>query len=51
MRPLRREIQVIFQDPYGSLNPRRRVGSIIGDAFAIHGIDDGLGPQGAGSRS
>jgi oligopeptide/dipeptide ABC transporter ATP-binding protein len=39
MRPLRREIQVIFQDPYGSLNPRRRVGSIIGDPFAIHGID------------
>ena len=32
MRPLRREIQMIFQDPYGSLNPRRRVGSIIGDA-------------------
>src|SRR6202044_1541768 len=26
----------IFQDPYGSLNPRRRVGSIIGDPFAIH---------------
>ena len=29
---------MIFQDPYGSLNPRRRVGSIIGDPFAIHGI-------------
>ena len=39
MRPLRREIQMIFQDPYGSLNPRRRVGSIIGDPFVIHGID------------
>ena len=38
MRPLRREIQMIFQDPYGSLNPRRRVGSIIGDPFAIHDI-------------
>jgi oligopeptide/dipeptide ABC transporter ATP-binding protein len=36
MRPLRREIQIIFQDPYGALNPRRRVGSIIGDPFAIH---------------
>ena len=36
MQPLRREIQMIFQDPYGSLNPRRRVGSIIGDPFAIH---------------
>ena len=41
MRPLRREMQLIFQDPYGSLNPRRRVGSIIGDPFAIHGIADG----------
>jgi oligopeptide transport system ATP-binding protein len=38
MRPLRQDIQVIFQDPYGSLNPRRRVGSIIGDPFVIHGI-------------
>jgi oligopeptide/dipeptide ABC transporter ATP-binding protein len=41
MRPLRREIQMIFQDPYGSLNPRRRVGSIIGDPFAIHGTAKG----------
>ena len=41
MRPFRRDIQMIFQDPYGSLNPRRRVGSIIGDPFAIHGIADG----------
>jgi oligopeptide/dipeptide ABC transporter ATP-binding protein len=36
MRPYRREIQMIFQDPYGSLNPRRRVGAIIGDPFAVH---------------
>jgi oligopeptide/dipeptide ABC transporter ATP-binding protein len=36
MTPFRREIQMIFQDPYGSLNPRRRVGAIIGDPFAIH---------------
>jgi peptide/nickel transport system ATP-binding protein/oligopeptide transport system ATP-binding protein len=41
LRPVRREIQMIFQDPYGSLNPRRRVGSIIGDPFAIHGTADG----------
>ena len=41
MRPFRREMQMIFQDPYGSLNPRRRVGSIIGDPFAIHGIASG----------
>ena len=43
LRPVRREIQMIFQDPYGSLNPRRRVGSIIGDAFSIHGIDSKKG--------
>jgi oligopeptide/dipeptide ABC transporter ATP-binding protein len=41
MRPVRRDVQMIFQDPYGSLNPRRRVGSIIGDPFAIHGLADG----------
>jgi oligopeptide/dipeptide ABC transporter ATP-binding protein len=41
MRPIRRDIQMIFQDPYGSLNPRRRVGSIIGDPFAIHGVASG----------
>jgi oligopeptide/dipeptide ABC transporter ATP-binding protein len=38
MEPYRRRMQMVFQDPYGSLNPRRRVGSIIGDPFAIHGI-------------
>ena len=41
MRPLRREIQMIFQDPIGSLNPRRRVGSIIGDPYAIHKLATG----------
>jgi oligopeptide/dipeptide ABC transporter ATP-binding protein len=41
MQPMRRSIQMIFQDPYSSLNPRRRVGSIIGDPFAIHGIATG----------
>jgi oligopeptide/dipeptide ABC transporter ATP-binding protein len=41
LRALRREIQMIFQDPYSSLNPRKRVGTIIGDPFAIHGIAEG----------
>ena len=41
MQPYRRRMQMIFQDPYGSLNPRRRVGSIIGDPFAIHGGAEG----------
>jgi oligopeptide transport system ATP-binding protein len=35
LRPYRLQMQMIFQDPYSSLNPRRRVGSIIGDPFAI----------------
>jgi oligopeptide/dipeptide ABC transporter ATP-binding protein len=41
LRPFRRNIQMIFQDPYGSLNPRRRVGSIIGEPFAVHGLAEG----------
>jgi oligopeptide/dipeptide ABC transporter ATP-binding protein len=41
LRPLRRRMQMVFQDPYGSLNPRRRVGSIIGDPFATNGIATG----------
>ena len=39
MRPLRREMQMIFQDPYSSLNPRQTVGQIIGAPFAIHGTE------------
>src|SRR3954464_1839693 len=37
--PLRREMQMIFQDPYSSLNPRKTVGVIIGEPFEIHGIE------------
>ena len=38
LKALRREMQMIFQDPYSSLNPRKTVGSIISDPFVIHGI-------------
>jgi oligopeptide/dipeptide ABC transporter ATP-binding protein len=41
LRPHRRRMQMIFQDPYNSLNPRRRVGSIIGDPFTIHKVAEG----------
>jgi oligopeptide transport system ATP-binding protein len=37
LRPFRRELQMIFQDPYASLNPRKRVGQILEDPFRIHG--------------
>jgi oligopeptide/dipeptide ABC transporter ATP-binding protein len=38
LRPLRRELQLIFQDPYSSLNPRHTVGSIVGTALRVHDI-------------
>jgi oligopeptide transport system ATP-binding protein len=38
LRQLRRDMQIIFQDPYASLNPRLTVGAIIGEALEIHGL-------------
>jgi oligopeptide/dipeptide ABC transporter ATP-binding protein len=38
LRPLRKQMQMVFQDPYASLNPRKRVGSIIGTPLKIHGV-------------
>ncbi len=38
MRPFRSEMQIIFQDPYGSLNPRMSAGRIIGEPLTVHGL-------------
>ena len=39
MRPLRRDIQMVFQDPYSSLNPRHTVGTIVGAPYKIQGVE------------
>ncbi|HXH87381.1 MAG TPA: ABC transporter ATP-binding protein [Gaiellaceae bacterium] len=39
LRPLRARMQIIFQDPVGSLNPRLRVGQIVGEALRVHGVE------------
>jgi peptide/nickel transport system ATP-binding protein len=41
LRAIRREVQIVFQDPYGSLNPRRRIGAIVGEPLAVHGLERG----------
>src|SRR3990172_6410566 len=41
LKSVRRELQIIFQDPYASLNPRMPVGEIIGEALSIHNIANG----------
>jgi oligopeptide transport system ATP-binding protein len=41
LRPVRRQMQMIFQDPYASLNPRKRVGQIIGEPIDLHGLASG----------
>jgi len=38
MRPFRRQMQIIFQDPFSSLNPRKRAGDIVGEPLQVHGL-------------
>jgi peptide/nickel transport system ATP-binding protein/oligopeptide transport system ATP-binding protein len=45
LKAIRREMQMIFQDPYSSLNPRKTVGAIIADPFVIHGLETGPGER------
>jgi oligopeptide/dipeptide ABC transporter ATP-binding protein len=45
LKAMRREMQMVFQDPYSSLNPRKTVGTIIGEPFAIHRLNRGEGER------
>jgi oligopeptide/dipeptide ABC transporter ATP-binding protein len=45
LKAVRREMQIVFQDPYSSLNPRKTIGSIIAEPFAIHGLERDRGQR------
>jgi peptide/nickel transport system ATP-binding protein/oligopeptide transport system ATP-binding protein len=45
LKALRRDVQMIFQDPYSSLNPRKTVGTIIGEPYLIHGLESDKGKR------
>ncbi|HEX8645282.1 MAG TPA: ATP-binding cassette domain-containing protein [Thermoleophilaceae bacterium] len=45
VKALRREVAMVFQDPYSSLNPRKTVGSIVAEPFAVHGLHPGRGER------
>jgi len=42
LRNLRKEMQMIFQDPFSSINPRRKIGDVLREPFAIHGIKENI---------
>src|ERR1700742_459837 len=45
LRPLRRSMQIVFQDPFASLNPRMMAGDIVGEPLAVHGLATGQKKQ------
>jgi len=45
LKALRRDMQMVFQDPYSSLNPRQSIGAILAEPFAIHGLARGEGER------
>ena len=45
LQPLRRDMQMVFQDPYGSLSPRMTVEGIISEGLGVHGIPEGRNPR------
>ena len=45
MRPVRRQMQIVFQDPFASLNPRMSAGDIVGEPLSVHGLASGTEKQ------
>ncbi len=51
LRPYRRSMQIVFQDPFASLNPRMTAGDIVGEPLGVHGLATGAQQAGAGRRA